>query len=1026
MENDDESSDHIRESAEQVSNSNATDGIHPNGDVTQTSHFYSQSDIFSNITQSSNDVESHEPPPTIPIVSYPLIYSSTPIMSSGTSSHPLNTYQSNTPLVYGAGSNYQPATPNNNYYYVPHQPAVHYSPSQMSYNNYYNLMSSHPNGRNNYLTPPPLTSTSDGPSMFPPPSSAGHPLLSHPATSGGPHMLPPPVINGGPPMFPPPATSSGYTATSGGPLMFPPPATSGGYIATSGDPPLLPPPATSGDYTSTGGSSHMLPPPGTSGGFTATSGGPTMPPPPATNGGFTATSGSPLKLSPEATSGGYTASIGSPPILPPPATNGSFTATSGGPHILPPPANSGDPPVLPPPTTNDGYTAANGSLLKISPEATSGGYTATSGGPPLLTSPTTSPDYTATGGWVIPVLPPPATSGSCIANTSGGHSVLPPSTTSGGYTATSDGSPLLHPKTVSGCYMATSGGPPIIPPQVVSSVYKTTHGDCPVIPVISTTFPMYSDTKITNLTPTSSININDSSSTRSFTNNNLPFNTSSRVSYNIPTNDSLNMTESNFPSLKPRQSSIAQNVNQNKSQGSNLKLNPTPSSTNSSYAGKIGNEVIVKKEQGIILHSGNSDICAKIPNVQLIKAVGNKIGPKNIISASRISNGRFCMFLKTEQIASSFVHNNPQIIVNQQNIYIRQYANSAEKLIISNVSTPIPNFILESILKAHLHVDIVSPIHHMSYGLIDKDYAHLTNFRRYVFVKYDADSVSIPESIVFDYDKLSYQIYLTVESNRCRICPDEYHTAKRCPKTGVNLSERLNKPEKSTEECITSEKPSEYPEIKNNSNISYSVQEGKNSSIHPEATENTDPQDSTEVIQEENSKMLEDSPVIKRKVELSSGEENFEVVTRKSKSKKKKKNKDTNKSNEINHEEKRPLLKLQDFIVEQKKSAPSSVKYDEYKEIMIPLKSIIDNFTQNSSEPFNINISDVINILEDCKGSRQKNKIVEAFKIDKIKLGNIFTELLNTYAISNKLKNRLKSIQSLLLTSDSNKLPYEV
>ncbi|KAI5745360.1 hypothetical protein M8J76_010404 [Diaphorina citri] len=405
-----------------------------------------------------------------------------------------------------------------------------------------------------------------------------------------------------------------------------------------------------------------------------------------------------------------------------------------------------------------------------------------------------------------------------------------------------------------------------------------------------------------------------------------------------------------------------------------------------SYAGKTSmkiNEVVVKKEQGIILYTLNSDLCTKIPNIQLIKAVGEKVGPKNVISASRISNGRFCMFLKSEEIAKSFVYFNPQLKINNQNVNVRLYANSAEKLIISNVSTPIPNSILETVLRSHMDIEIMSPIHHMNYGIIDKDYSHLTNFRRYVFIKYDAEVTTIPESLVFDYDKLSYQIYLTIESNKCRLCPDEIHSAKKCPKVQKqNISERLPKPLEPTDQQS------------NNSDDANTLKPVPTDQIQIQVHAENQPM--VETVQESiTENITEEQPELSSKRKQSEdntpveSEVEFEVIAKKSKGKKKtKKNTEQESSNS-----QRSALTLKDFMVDKGPANRTPLKYQEYKDIMDPLKSIFEDLNKQSSEKLSINSGDVINLLEDCKHSRNKLKIVEAFNVNKEKLQYILNEL---------------------------------
>lgn len=741
----------------------------------------------------------------------------------------------------------------------------------------------------------------------------------------------------------------------------------------------------------------------------------------------------------------------------------------------------------PPISHNNNYNFAS-----LHPSAANGpnGYLvpmqSTSGGPTMLPlAPVSSPEYTMTSGvpYAVPVTFATSCDFSVTSASSGGTPVTlasnggPPITlaSDGGYPVTL-GSNVCPPVT-----LASDGGPPVTStsdgghPVILSSngdphVTLTSDGGPPVTlasnagppvtlasnggPIVTLAFnggPP--DTMASNGNPSVTLTSNGAAPDTSAYSGGPPVSTSISPVISMqsaPTShtidDTFDLSTNYFPDLKaPKTSSInssnnirdARSENPIKSTNTNISSQSSFPTSNSLYAAKIGTkniEEIVKKEQGIILHSGSSDICSKIPSTQLIRYVGAKIGPKNIISASRISNGRFCMFLKSEQIANSFVYNNPVIKINNHSIYVRQYANSAEKLVISNVSSPIPNSILESVLKAHLQVEIVSPIHHMSFGMNDKEYSHLTNFRRYVFIKYDADAVNIPESIVFVYDKLSYQIYLTVESNRCRICPDEYHTVKRCPKVkkdqpSRDLSERLKQSVVLTENPSPNN-PSPHSTSASviNSSQSSNPQEPMNDSSCLESMDTIDVRAPVYGSQE---KMDDQGDSASKRKQLEeqasscSSEETFEEVGKKSRPKKKKtsKNNNNNTTNNQTQNEKRPSnVTLQDYFKKvPEKSTQSLENHDEYNEITEPLQSIIQELAQKSSEPVNMNVNDIIHLLDDCKHSRKKPKKLESSKLDKARLQSVFIELLNNYPVSLKLKNRIKNIQLLLITD--NKLP---
>lgn len=74
---------------------------------------------------------------------------------------------------------------------------------------------------------------------------------------------------------------------------------------------------------------------------------------------------------------------------------------------------------------------------------------------------------------------------------------------------------------------------------------------------------------------------------------------------------------------------------------------------------------VPSKEQAIIMNATDG---LKIKGY--IIAVGNKVGPKNIIFASRISNNRICVYLQSKEVVGDIMekHNFLQIESNKINV----------------------------------------------------------------------------------------------------------------------------------------------------------------------------------------------------------------------------------------------------------------------------------------------------------------------------------------------------------------------
>lgn len=120
--------------------------------------------------------------------------------------------------------------------------------------------------------------------------------------------------------------------------------------------------------------------------------------------------------------------------------------------------------------------------------------------------------------------------------------------------------------------------------------------------------------------------------------------------------------------------------------------NPPSNSTNKiqyqnkSFAETTANIKYPKMNQAIVLNSIDG-----LKQIQYIIALSNITDATNIISASRISNNRFCIFLKNEIIVDSIISNHSYIKVDDIVIPIRKLINPFKRIILSNVYPSIPN-----------------------------------------------------------------------------------------------------------------------------------------------------------------------------------------------------------------------------------------------------------------------------------------------------------------------------------------------
>lgn len=214
-----------------------------------------------------------------------------------------------------------------------------------------------------------------------------------------------------------------------------------------------------------------------------------------------------------------------------------------------------------------------------------------------------------------------------------------------------------------------------------------------------------------------------------------------------------------------------------------------------------------KKDQGIILNS--------LPDIKIkeyIIAIGNIVGPKNIIAASRVSNQRIGIYLSQKEIVEKLIAKHQIINIDNKEIAIRRLIAPSKKIILSNVSPSIPNETIEMTLK-NLGAKITSPIYLIKAGFADPEYCHIVSYRRFLYINPE-ESATLQPSFLVNYESDSYRIFIQDDEIRCFICKELGHTASKCPnppmETSINTNE-LNQqatqrdPQKRTLEETSSE-----------------------------------------------------------------------------------------------------------------------------------------------------------------------------------------------------------------------------
>ena len=200
----------------------------------------------------------------------------------------------------------------------------------------------------------------------------------------------------------------------------------------------------------------------------------------------------------------------------------------------------------------------------------------------------------------------------------------------------------------------------------------------------------------------------------------------------------------------------------------------TENSPRKTYAAATQRDQFPTRDQAIVIESKDG-----IQLRDYIYAIGAIVTPPNVRFASRISNGRVCIFLASKELAAKLVSEHPRIKIGEYSLEVRLLITRHKRIIISNACPSIPHSEIEAAIDKH-NVRRSSSISYLRVAMPDPIYGHVQSARRQVYI-HPEDVGKLPSSLLITADDTTFRIFLSTDTLRCFHCKDEGHIAINCP-----------------------------------------------------------------------------------------------------------------------------------------------------------------------------------------------------------------------------------------------------
>jgi len=231
-------------------------------------------------------------------------------------------------------------------------------------------------------------------------------------------------------------------------------------------------------------------------------------------------------------------------------------------------------------------------------------------------------------------------------------------------------------------------------------------------------------------------------------------------------------SNNNNKTINPLSTSQKTNANENQDKQTNSKSNQAE---NNNYKPSRKLAIVLENAQNVTQH-------------KCLRAVADLIGGRSIQYCTRLSGGRICLYLTSENKVEEMCEHGG-VIIECEFLPCRRYISEAKKFVISNCPPELEDEDLKKLLEPY--GQIVSAPARLKVSTTDDDLKHIKTWRRSIYILLPDNAPEMPKRMVITSkpDGVKYTLYIDNDEIICSYCARPGHTAEKCKKKTEMMSD---------------------------------------------------------------------------------------------------------------------------------------------------------------------------------------------------------------------------------------------